>query len=94
MATLQEVRKQHHLRQRDLAQSLGVSREAIHYWETGRSGPSLCYLQPLAALLSLSVEALLQTLPPKRALRRKETRDAPDLSPCSPPGAPPADPGP
>ena len=45
--------------QEELAEALGVSRQAVSKWETGESEPELAKLRALAAAFSITVDALL-----------------------------------
>ena len=56
---LQELRKQKHLTQEELARALYVSRTAISKWESGRGFPNIESLKAIAAFFSLSVDELL-----------------------------------
>lgn len=54
-----ETRKSLNLTQKDLAENLHVSIQAVSKWERGLSFPDVLLLEPLAELLSLSVSELL-----------------------------------
>lgn len=54
-----ETRKDLNLTQKDLAENLHVSIQAVSKWERGLSFPDVLLLEPLAELLSLSVSELL-----------------------------------
>jgi transcriptional regulator with XRE-family HTH domain len=43
-----------------LAEKVGTSRSAIHYWETGKWLPSVSQLEPLAQALKVSYEDLFE----------------------------------
>ena len=45
--------------QEELAEALGVSRQAVSKWETGESEPELAKLRALAATFGITVDALL-----------------------------------
>ena len=45
-----------------VAESLGVSRQAVSKWESGSSDPSTSNLIALAKLFNVSVEELLQNV--------------------------------
>ena len=64
--TLGEVLKEHRVRckmtQEFVAESLGVSRQAVSKWETGTADPSTSNLLALAKLFSVSAEELLQSV--------------------------------
>ncbi|GAB6853193.1 hypothetical protein JCM15831A_02170 [Asaia astilbis] len=53
------LRKSQGLSQQQLADSLGVSRSAVAFWETGRVGSLRKYIPKLAALFEVSTEAFL-----------------------------------
>lgn len=62
--TLGEVLKQHRLNckmtQEFVAETLGVSRQAVSKWESGASAPSTTNLMALAKLFGVSAEELLK----------------------------------
>lgn len=62
--SLGEILKEHRLRchmtQEFVAESLGVSRQAVSKWENGTSDPSTSNLFALAKLYGVSVEELLR----------------------------------
>ena len=62
--TLGDVIKEHRIRckmtQEFVAESLGVSRQAVSKWETGTSDPSTSNLIALTKLFGLSAEELLK----------------------------------
>ena len=64
--TLAETLKDHRTRcrmtQEFVAESLGVSRQAVSKWETGDSDPSMSNLVLLAKLYSVPLEELLQNV--------------------------------
>ena len=53
---LEELRRQHAIRQEDLAQALGVSRQTIISLEKGKYNPSLALAFKLARYFGLSIE--------------------------------------
>lgn len=55
------LRKQHNLTQLDLAEKLGVSRQAVSRWEVGLSVPSTANLRCLSELYGVSMDRLLCT---------------------------------
>ena len=61
---IQAARKQKGLSQEALAEQVGVSRQALGKWEKDTALPSLENLQALAAVLDVSVDALLGTARP------------------------------
>lgn len=62
--SLGEVLKEHrtrcHMTQEKVAESLGVSRQAVGKWESGASEPSTANLIALAKLYGVTVDELLQ----------------------------------
>lgn len=62
--SLGEVLKQHRINskmtQKFVAESLGVSRQAVSKWESGASDPSTTNLMALAKLFGVSAEELLK----------------------------------
>ena len=53
---LEELRRQHAIRQEDLAQALGVSRQTVISLEKGKYTPSLALAFKLARYFNLSIE--------------------------------------
>ena len=53
---LEELRRQHAIRQEDLAQALGVSRQPVISLEKGKYNPSLALAFKLARYFNLSIE--------------------------------------
>ena len=64
--TLGEILKEHrtrcHMTQEYVAESLGVSRQAVSKWENGTSDPSTSNFFALAKLYGVSVEELLRDM--------------------------------
>ena len=60
---LQSVRKKNHLSQEDLAEMLGVSRQAVSKWELGEGYPEVEKLLALSKKLNVSLDSLLQSEP-------------------------------
>lgn len=56
---LLKLRKENNLSQEELAEKLGVSRQAISKWETGTSSPELANLQALCELFGVSPNEML-----------------------------------
>ena len=55
---LEELRRQHAIRQEDLAQALGVSRQTVISLEKGKYNPSLALAFKLARYFNLSIEGI------------------------------------
>ena len=60
--TLREHRTRCKMTQEFVAESLGVSRQAVSKWENGTSDPSTSNLFALAKLFGVSVEELLKDI--------------------------------
>lgn len=72
-ALILEARKEKNFTQKDLAQSLHVSVQAVSKWERGLNFPDIALLEPLAELLGLSVSELMageRNTPPGEELVR------------------------
>ena len=69
--SLGEVLKDHRTRcnmtQEFVAESLGVSRQAVSKWENGTADPSTSNLLKLARLFGLSPEELIRSIQPDQA---------------------------
>lgn len=55
---LEELRRERNIRQEDLAQALGVSRQTVISLEKGRYNPSLALAFRLARFFELPIEAI------------------------------------
>lgn len=76
-ALIAETRKEKNLTQKDLAQELHVSIQAVSKWERGLNFPDIALLEPLAQLLGLTVSELLageRNAPPQEELVRDSLR--------------------
>ena len=58
-ALIAEARKEKNLTQKDLAQALHVSVQAVSKWERGLNFPDIALMEPLAELLELTVSELM-----------------------------------
>lgn len=58
-ALIAQARKEKSLTQKDLAQSLHVSIQAVSKWERGLNFPDIALMEPLAELLELTVSELM-----------------------------------
>ena len=56
---LQLIRKKNQLSQEDLAEMLGVSRQAVSKWELGEGYPEVDKLVILSRKLNVSIDSLL-----------------------------------
>ena len=57
---IRALRREAGMTQRDLAEALGVSRQAVSKWETGTADPSTSNLLALAKLFGVPAEELLR----------------------------------
>lgn len=69
---LAELRRAHNLSQEELAEKLGVSRQAVSKWERAESSPDTDNLIALAKLYGVSLDDLLGLKLPDAALRGAE----------------------
>ncbi|HCC02428.1 MAG TPA: hypothetical protein DEP60_06970, partial [Ruminococcaceae bacterium] len=58
---LVQMRKKNHLSQEELAEKLGISRQAVSKWERAESSPDTDNLILLARLYHVSLDELLKT---------------------------------
>ena len=58
-ALIAQARKEKNLTQKDLAQTLHVSIQAVSKWERGLNFPDIALMEPLAELLELTVSELM-----------------------------------
>ena len=59
---LSKLRKERNMTQREVAERLSVSPQAVSKWENGTSDPSTANLLALAKLYGISAETLLQSI--------------------------------
>ena len=59
---LYELRRASGMSQEELAEKLGVSRQAVSKWESGASDPSTTNLMALAKLFGMTPEELLREM--------------------------------
>ena len=55
---IEQIRKEHGIRQEDFAKSLGVSRQTISSLETGRYNPSITLAHKIARYFGLTIEEI------------------------------------
>ena len=55
---LEEIRKQHGIRQEELADALGVTRQTIGSLENGRYNPSILLAFKIARYFAMSIEEI------------------------------------
>jgi transcriptional regulator with XRE-family HTH domain len=56
---LDEVLKEKHLQQKDLAEKLGVSKVSVSYWCNNQTNPSIDKLVSIAKVLEVKVSELI-----------------------------------
>ena len=59
---LKELRAQNNMTQEYVAESLGISRQAVSKWENGESSPSMANLVSLAKLYGIALEDILKDM--------------------------------
>ena len=59
MSTLKDLRKSKRLNQTELAKRLGVSRQAVSFYETGARTLPLDCIVPLSKIFEVSVETIV-----------------------------------
>lgn len=69
---LQLIRKKNGLSQEELAEKLGISRQAISKWESGQSTPDLNKLIILSELYNVTIDSLVKESDDFDTLKRKE----------------------
>ena len=68
---LVQLRKQHGLSQEELAEKLGISRQAVSKWERAESSPDTDNLISIAKLYNVSLDELLKTDEDPETLREQ-----------------------
>lgn len=63
------LREQHGMKQRELAEELGISQNTLSTWETGRYEPDAEMLKRIASVFNVSVDYLLGGDPPWSNMR-------------------------
>ena len=64
---LTALRKQHELSQEQLAERLGVSRQAVSKWERAEASPDIENLSSLARLYGITIDELVNGVPPSES---------------------------
>lgn len=82
---IQTLRKQRGLTQEQLAQRLGVSRQAVSRWELDESLPETANLLPLGEVLGVSLDTLLD---PAQGLEGPAPKEEPSTPAAPSPTAP------
>lgn len=72
---LQLIRKKNGLSQEELAEKLGISRQAISKWESGQSTPDLNKLIILSELYNVTIDSLVKESDDFDIVKRKETNN-------------------
>lgn len=68
---LVQLRKQHNMSQEELAEKLGISRQAVSKWERAESSPDTDNLISIAKLYNVSLDDLLNTDEAQEDLKRQ-----------------------
>lgn len=77
-------RKKAGMSQLDLADALGVSRQAVSKWETGESNPDVTKLPQMAALFGVTTDYLLSDEPVEETAEPAEAPEPPQNPPVYP----------
>ena len=77
-------RKKAGMSQLDLADALGVSRQAVSKWETGESNPDVTKLPQMAALFGVTTDYLLSDEPVEKNAEPAEAPEPPRSAPVYP----------
>ena len=75
------LRKAKGMSQEELAEKLGVSRQAVSRWEQGSSFPDLPNLQRLVTVFEVSADYLIGDGPQDRAFKPETSANIPDTAP-------------
>ena len=69
---IKELRRSKGMSQKDIADKLGVTSQAVSKWENDGSLPEMTMLPDIASLFGIQIDDLLNTLPKNvtRALKR------------------------
>lgn len=59
MPTIRELRERLGWSQRRLARELGVSSQAVLYWESGAKSPTVAHLRALARIFGVSMDDVI-----------------------------------
>lgn len=78
-----DKREELHMSQEELAQRLGVTRQAISKWECGKNYPDIYSLKGLAEVLKLDIEELLELEKTERREKSTKKRNIIFISICS-----------
>lgn len=75
---LYELRTQRNLKQEELAEALGVSRQAVSKWEMGTGVPSLENLKAISAFFGVTIDSLVKDSPaPEENARASDSTTPP-----------------
>ena len=72
---LKKIRKENNLSQEQLAEKLGVSRQAISKWERAEASPDTDNLIALAEIYGITLDALLDS---EKEISSEETKAEPE----------------
>ena len=69
-----QYRKKHNLSQEELAEKIGVSRQAVSKWEMETCSPDISLIVPLSTLFGVSADVLFGISPDDMEKEIEETR--------------------
>ncbi len=70
---IKQLRRRHKVGQGDLAETLGVSVQAVSKWETGKANPDLYLLPKLAEYFGVSIDSLFAGIQDVQELSREDS---------------------
>lgn len=79
MMRLAELRKKNGLTQEQLAEKIGVSRQAVSKWESGLATPELENLRALCAVFQITLDELVGQSPVQPAEQVQPEKEKPDF---------------
>ena len=80
---LYELRKEKGLTQQELADKLNITNKAVSKWETGDAFPETAQLKPLARILGVSVDELLEGKRNGNAVSAGAEETRPEMKPMT-----------
>ena len=79
-AFIARCRKEKNLTQMQLAETLGITNQAVSKWENGRGMPDMSLLQPLCDVLGISLNELFrESIYQQRNTKEKQRRIFPSF---------------
>ena len=71
---IKKLRKQHHLTQKEFADKLGVTYQAVSKWENGKNMPDITLLKEISNIFNIDIEELLTGKKVIENKKRKKNR--------------------